>query len=379
MKVRLPEMLVLGAIFLDLFGFGMLIPDVQYRAERLGMAGWEIGAALTVTFVIQFIVSPLWGRASDRVGRKLILLICAVFSAAGLFTYGFASFAWVIFASRSLSGLGGANVAVAQAYLSDISAKSDRTASLGRLGAAVSRRPDCGVGKPCLAVCQPRESGVCGHGSLSLLGACLLLFLPKSPAREPTKERRVLFDFTLLRAFPALRSLVVVAVVAWLSLATLEVTFGRLIERTLGFHRMQFGQIFAFEALVGVCAQGVLLAWLAKRTPDGPRLRIAYVAQGAGLAVMPFAPSLAALFLMSALYAAGAGIANGSINGLCSRLAPQDRQGELFGLMQGARSIGFAFGPTVGGALFDRMPASPYLLAGGTCVAAALLVKVPRT
>jgi DHA1 family multidrug resistance protein-like MFS transporter len=214
-------------------------------------------------------------------------------------------------------------------------------------------------------------------GSLSATGTLLLLFLPRRALADPVKKPNVLFDFTLLRAFPALRSLVIVAVVAWFSLATLEGTFGRLIERTLGFHQWQFGQVFAFEAFVGVIVQGLLLAWLAKRTSDAPRLRVAYVAQGAGLALMPFAPSLGALFLMSALYAAGAGIANGTINGLCSRLAPSDRQGELFGIMQGARSIGFAIGPTIGGAMFDRSPSSPYLLAGGTCIAAALLVRVP--
>jgi MFS family permease len=127
-----------------------------------------------------------------------------------------------------------------------------------------------------------------------------------------------------------------------------------------------------------VLAQGVLLAWLVRRTSDAPRVRLAYLAQGAGLAMMPFAPSLAALFGMSALYAAGSGIASGTVNGLCSRLTPPDRQGELFGLIQSARSVGFAIGPTLGGAMFDRLPASPYLLAGGTCVAAALLVRIPR-
>jgi len=377
MKGKVPEALVLGAIFLDLFGFGMLIPDVQYRAEKLGMHGWEIGAALTITFVLQFLLSPLWGKASDQVGRKIILVLCTAFSAAGLLTYGFASAAWVIFLSRALSGLGGANVAIAQAYLSDISSAEGRTAALGRLGAAVSAGLIAGSASLALPASSHVNVGFVA-GSLSLMGVFLLLLLPNGQVLEPSKERRVLFDFTLLRSFPALRSLVIVAVVAWFSLATLEGTFGRLIEATLGFHRTQFGQIFAFEALVGVVVQGVLLAWIAKRSGDAPRLRIAYLAQGAGLAAMPFAPSLGVLFLMSALYAAGSGVANGTINGLCSRLAPLDRQGELFGLMQGARSVGFAIGPSLGGMMFDRMPSSPYLLAGGTCIAAALLVKVPK-
>ena len=377
MKPKLPEALVLGAIFLDLFGFGMLIPDVQYRAEHLGMPGWEIGAALTVTFIIQFILSPIWGHASDRYGRKLILVTCALFSATGLFTYGFASVGWVIFASRALSGIGGANIAIAQAYLSDIYSAEARTAALGRLGAVVSTGLIVGSASLSLSFVNHENIGLIA-GTLSFCGAGLLLALPRGEVSEPTKERRILFDFGLLRDFPALKALVLVAVVAWFSLATLEGTFGRLIERTLHFHQAQFGQVFALEGVVGVIAQGVLLGWLVRKTPDGPRLRIAYLAQGAGLALMPFAPSLAALFLMSALYAAGSGVANGTINGLCSRLAPQARQGELFGLMQGARSVGFAVGPTVGGALFDRWYSAPYFLAGGTCIAAALLVRVPR-
>ena len=413
---RLPEALILGAIFLDLFGFGMLVPDIQFRAESLGMAGWAIGATLTVTFVIQLFVSPLWGRASDRVGRKPVLLACAGLSAAGLFTYGFATLPVIILASRTLSGFGGANVSIAQAYMADLSSVAARTAAMGRIGAAVSAGLIAGSASLALPFMHGLNVGFVA-GTLSATGACALLLLPRSTrvaggARHDTassgdatpapRTKLKIFDFDLLRALPALRSLVIIAVVSWFALAMLEGTFGRLIERTLGFHRREFGEVFALEAIVGVLVQGVILAWLAKRTSAGIRLRFSYVVQGAGLALMPFVSSLCVLFGLShrfsmgaavvsypaaigvlfgasALYAAGSGIANGTVNGLCSVATPEDRQGELFGLLQGARSVGFAVGPVLGGLLFDVNPRAPYLLAGGTCLAAAILVRVPRT
>jgi MFS family permease len=407
---RLPEALILGAIFLDLFGFGMLLPDVQYRAEGLGMAGWAIGATLAVTFVIQLVVSPLWGRASDRVGRKPVLLACAALSAAGLLTYGFATLPAIIVASRALSGFGGANVSIAQAYMADLSSPESRTSAMGRLGAAVSAGLIAGSASLALPFMHVVNVGLVA-GSLSAVGAGGLLFLPGRRNSEDTgsahssdtdtgfghgtginvvsvdgpdtvsahRTRLKVFDFNLLRTLPALRSLVVVAVVAWFSLAMLEGTFGRLIERTLGFHRQEFGEVFALEAVVGVLAQGVILAWLVNRTAAGMRLRSSYVMQGTGLALMPFVPGLGSLFGVSALYAMGSGLANGTVNGLCSLVTPDDRQGELFGLLQGARSVGFAIGPMLGGLLFDVNHQAPYLLAGGTCLAAAVLVRVPRT
>ncbi|MHB8636137.1 MAG: MFS transporter [Fimbriimonadaceae bacterium] len=396
---RLAEVLVLGAIFLDLFGFGMLLPDIQYRAERLGMAGWAIGAALAVTFVIQLFVSPLWGRASDRVGRKPVLLACAWLSAAGLLTYGFATKPIIIVASRMLSGFGGANVSIAQAYMADLSSASARTAAMGRIGAAVSAGLIAGSASLALPFMRGLNVGLVA-GALSATGACGLVFLPgrarvdgegvgastladgaandNGGTHLAHRARFRVFDLNLLKSLPALRSLVVVAVVAWFSLAMLEGTFGRLIERTLGFHRQEFGEVFALEALVGVVAQGVLLAWLVRRTDGGIRLRVSYLAQGAGLALMPFVPGLGSLFLVSAVYAAGSGVANGTVNGLCSVATPASRQGELFGLLQSARSVGFAIGPLLGGMLFDVIPRAPYLLAGGTCVAAAILVRIPR-
>ncbi len=368
---------LLVAIFLDLLGFGLLIPDLQFRAEKMGASGPWIGAILASTFVIQFIVSPRWGVLSDRIGRKPVLVICSCLSAGGMLVYGLSSNLWILLGSRVLAGFGAANVAVAQAYIADASTPEARTASMGRVSAAISL--GLIIGPSLLTVLARYGIQAVGFAAAIASGLGVLLILFVLPGVAPKEKRpvgtRPIIDLTLLRDFPRLAPLVTITVVAWFSLATLEGTFGRLIERTLGLGQEAFGWIFSYESLLAVIVQGFLIVWVSKRIKEGPLLSIAYLMQGLGLALTPYAPTLAILFAASTCYALGTGFASPTIYGLCSKIAPEDRQGELFGILQSARSFGFVAGPIVGGSLFDWRPEAPYLLAGVACIAAALLVS----
>ncbi|HVT13605.1 MAG TPA: MFS transporter [Fimbriimonadaceae bacterium] len=377
-----------AAIFLDLFGFGMILPDVQLRAEKMGAPGWLIGTILASTFLVQLLVSPKWGSLSDRVGRKPILLACTALSAAAMVFYGLAGAIPLLFASRIVAGLGGANVAIAQALLADTTTDVERSVAMGRIGAAIS----AGL------VAGPSIGGFLGHqgslllgmvaGSCSAFGVLLMALLVSGakPREDRPSRPKAMFDFSLLRSLPGLRRLVLVAAVAWFSLATLEGTFGRLIEHTLGYDQRQFGIVFGYESLLGFLVQAFLIGWIAKRVRDDHLLRSAYLLQGLGLGLTPFTylfpvPGawMAVLLFWSTFYAIGSGLANPTINSLCSKITPDDRQGELFGLLQGARSIGFIFGPALGGALFDVWTAAPYLLAGFTCAVASAIVPSVRS
>ncbi len=382
--ILLREAPLLFAIFLDLIGFGMVIPDVQTRLEAFGAPGWQIGLVLSSYFLFQIIASPLWGRYSDKIGRKPVLVICGALSAASLLAYAFADTVPYILASRILAGLAAANVVAAQAYLADVNPdEGQRTAAMGRVGAAITAGLMLGPalggflsdlgGNYLLGMVAAAASG---------LGALwIALAVPHVPPTVPvaaavSSSASPLVGVSLLRDAPRLRPLLLLASVAFLALACLEGTFGRLIRLKLGLGPREFGFIFGYESLLGVLAQLFLLGWITTRLRPEPKtlLGVAFALQAIGLSLTPYAPSLLALFGISTIYAIGASLTNPTINGLCSAATPKERQGEMFGLLQGARSAGFLLGPTFGGVLFDWKPESPYLVAGGILLVSAILL-----
>ena len=377
----------------------MVFPDIQTRAERFlrgdpafsfASPGVLIGALLATSFVVQLLVSPRWGSLSDRIGRRPVFVGCQLLSALALLVYGSAETYALLLVSRTLSGLGSANVAVAQAYLADLTSAEGRAAGMGRISAAVS----AGL------IAGPALGGFLAHSggnrlvgfvgaALSAFGAVLALVamrrIPPAP-KAATEERRPwrAIDLSLLGRYPAIRPLILVSVVASFALATLEGTFGRLIARLLGFGEREFGIVFSYESLLAVGMGAFGLAWLAARIDRATLLRGAFVVQGIGLALFPAAgtlaaliPGMVALLFASTLYGLGSGVVNPTVSAATSAVVPSERQGELFGVLQIARNFGFVVGPILGGRLFDLDPIGPYLFAGAVSVLAATFV--PRT
>jgi len=374
---------LLALAFLDLLGFGMLIPDVQIRLDdmidpfRFGpieMKGVCIGMVLSSMFLVQFIVSGYWGKWSDRVGRKPVVIICTVLSASAMAVYALAHNPWLILLSRILAGLGAANIAVAQAYIADLAATGTKLAAMGRISAAISAGLIAG---PALGGHLAHQGGNQLLGwtaaSCSLAGALVALFLLPRVAPVPGEEKPK-GHLDLLRTIPGLARVFVVIMIGWLALATLEGTFGRLIKDNLQMGQLEFGNIFAYESVLALLVPAFLLARIEKLMSTTVALRFAYLAMGVGLVLFPFAPALWALFVASTFYAIGAAVASPTANALCSKLTPEARQGEMFGLMQSARSFGFLLGPVVGGWLFDLWHAGPYVMAMAVCLAAAFAV-----
>lgn len=372
---------LLFAVFLDMAGFGMAFPDVQLRAEAFGAPGWLIGALLASYFVTQTFASPQWGRLSDRIGRKPVLLLCTALSAGSMVAYAYAETALGILAARILAGFAAANIVAAQAYISDNTDEAGRTKAMGQMSAVMLVGLVAG---PALGGFLAEWGGnyLLGYSAAgaSLLSLAFLAFgVPGEPPKAGGHEkRRSVFAFGLLRSHPPLLRLFLIASAGWFVLACLEGTFGRLISHNLGYGQAEFGIIFSYESLLGAFV-GVGLAWLAARRSHSFILRLGYSLQGIGVGATPFARNLPELFLASTVFAVGVGLTNPTLNAVGSLLAPADRQGELFGLMQATRSVGFFIGPVLGGALFDWMPAAPYLVAGIVALSAAFLMKVPET
>lgn len=389
-RFRWSELPLLLAIFLDLAGFGMAFPDIQLRAEALGASGVVIGLLLSSYFAVQFVASPLWGRLSDRVGRKPVLAGCTLLSALSMVAYASMSSLVGILISRMLAGFAAANVVVGQAYVADTSTDAQRSARMGRMSAALTAGLVAGpaLGGWLASTGGSERLGWAAATASGLSFLSILLFVPGRPPVSPRTERRPVFDWRILGEFPALRGLFFLASASWFAMACLEGTFGRLIKARLGYGQMEFGIVFSWESLVGVAA-GVAIARLVKRYPARTLLQGGYVLLGVGVALMPFAGPVASfllpdvlpyaplqmLLVFSLFSAFGFGVANPMLSTLCSNATPEDRQGEMFGLLQAARSVGFFAGPMVGGLLFDWQHAAPYLLAGGVAIVSAVLAS----
>ena len=367
------------AIFLDLVGFGMAFPDLQLRAEKFGAPGWLIGALLSSYFITQFLASPHWGRLSDRVGRKPVLAFCTGLSALSMLVYAFADNIWIILFSRILAGLAAANVVVAQAYIADNTPEEHRQKSMGQMSSAILIGLIAG---PAIGGYLAKLGGnyLLGLTAAAASALSLLWILVAVPHQAPKEAREPgkapVFAFGLLKDVPDLRTIFWIASTGWFVLACLEGTFGRLIERTLGYGQAEFGIVFSYESLVGALV-GLALGWISSRFANGMILKVGYFLQGVGVGYMPFARSFAELIAAATLFSVGTGVTNPTLNSVGSLLTSKDRQGELFGILQATRSLGFFVGPVIGGLLFDADPAAPYLLAAGVALVAAVLLRVP--
>jgi len=390
------ELPLLTAIFLDLVGFGMAFPDISIRLRRMlagegvpmGWIGFLTGLVLASLFLTQFIVSPRWGALSDRIGRKPVVAICTALSALSMLVYALTTSPWGVLVSRILAGFAAANVVVGQAYLADQTTEKERPAAMGRIGAAISVGLISGpaIGGWLAELGGSRLLGFVAASASAIGAIVLILFLPGTkPEEKVSTGRRPIFDFSLLKDTPQIKSFFWLAVLAWFALACLEGTFVPLLAVifkypqhlgpiAFGSERSVGGTVFGIESLIGFVVQGFFITALTKRLSTASLLRLGYAMQGIGLVLTPFAPVLGVLLFFSAIYSIGMSVAGPTVNAACSTLTPPERQGEIFGLLQGARSIGFLLGPMIGGALFDASHWAPYALAGGIGLAAAALV-----
>lgn len=384
-RPRLNELALLAAVFLDMVGFTMLIPDIQLRAEvmlgGLAFKGPIIGGLLQATFIVQLFASPRWGRLADTVGRKRVFVACQWISAIAMLMYGLASSISLLFVSRILAGFGGANVSVAQAMAS-VSAGDDRKRVLGWVSATLSAGMIFGPAVGGFAVEQfgHHMIGYIGAAISFLGGIVVLALVPRDAGTgEAHEATNPIFDFSIFRSYPSLLPFFWIAVTASFALATLEGTFGRLIHAMLGYGQREFGIIFSYEAVLGIFVSVFALGWLGKRMCDTTLLRVGYVVQGIGLGLNPLAGALSQiahgmiwLMVASTLFAFGSGVVSPTLSALASNTVPEKIQGELFGTMQSARTVGFIIGPILGGFLFDIWHPWPYVLAALVCLLVAI-------
>ncbi|RYG33907.1 MFS transporter [bacterium] len=376
-------------VLIDLLGFGMVIPDLQLRGERLAgvllklpQDQWErnatvglyVGALLGGFSLAQLIANPFLGRLSDRIGRRKVLLVTTALSIAGSVFYAHADTYWFSFVARLLAGFAAANLGVAFAYVADVTTPENRASGVGKIGMAL------GLGfifGPVLGATILSASGDTplwlGYVAAILSTINLLyiwFFLPEShvPGENDHTTRKSFFqEVGLAVRTPSLRLLFAMFFAFNFAFAMLQTTFFRLLADNRGIFDLsdnrakQYGAwILALVGLIGAVMQGGVLPRIVSRFGEANLLRVGFVLLIPALGLLPWSPLWIPVIGIVVLQGVGTGLSQPSLSSLVSRNAPKEIQGGIFGITQSLGSLARLVGPVVSNPLFAREPWAPY-------------------
>ena len=358
---------LLSVVVVDLVGFGIAIPVLPFLAREYGANGLQLGLILTGYAGAQFLFAPLWGRLSDRVGRRRVMLCTITGTSAALLWLGLAGSLVEMFAARFLAGAFAANVSVAAAYVSDVTDESERTRWMGLLGACF------GVG----FVLGPALGGLLSHwgyaapmlvaAALAAVNLVYAFFVLGEPPRHASQGRRA----GRLEALsePGVRRICLLNLLFSGAVVQLETVFAFFMMDRFGFDAMHVAWIFVGMAIVMGGIQGGGMKALASRFSERGLARAGSLLLALAIALVPLAPTVTLLLLPLAFAAIGRAVLQPSLMSLVSMEARPEHRGIVLGTFQSAASLGRVLGPVVAGLLYDANLGAPFWFASLLLVA----------
>lgn len=374
-------------VFIYLLGFGIIIPILPAISKEFGASSTEIGLLMSSFSFFQFVFAPLWGKLSDRYGRRPILIFCMAGEAVSYVLFAFSGSLAMLFFARSLSGAFGGAISTASAYVSDVTERKERSKGMGMIGAAfglgflvgpvmgggltfvgkkLGSAPPFGLSFPSLFV------------ALLCLVSLLFVYLKlKEPERRKTAETKS----SRWRLFQLLskdkRALVLMGVyfLTNMGFSMMEPVLFLKTYDDLGWSPVEASLGFAYIGLIMVFTQGYLVRKLLPRFGEPRLLLVGCLAMGLALIGIGLSFHVVALALVLTVMALGSGVYNPSVLGSMSLLSPDEIQGEVFGVTQSLSALARICGPPLGGYLYGSLfPGSSFFVAGLLVLGGFLLI-----
>src|ERR1043166_718474 len=360
--MRSPLLVIFITVFIDLVGFGIVIPVLPYYAEgtKFGATPTQVGLLFASYSVMQLVFSPVLGRLSDKYGRRPILLLSLLGTAIGFLVLGFATTLWMLFVGRIIDGISGGNISTAQAYIADVTTKEDRAKGMGLIGAAF------GLG----FVFGPAIGGILSRwgmnvpflfaGGLAFANVILLYFTlpetvtPDHPARVSAASGRGWRQLLVALREPRLGYVLTIYFLGIVAFSMMTATFSLFMMFRLGYDAFHNGWVFAFVGIISAIIQGGLIGKLVKRFGEPLLIIVGALLFSASLFAIPLvtlASGLLALLALGAATAIGQALSAASLIILASKTASAAEQGGVLGVMQSVASLARAVGPSLAAVL----------------------------
>lgn len=378
--------LIFLTVFIDLLGFGLLIPILPaFGLKVLNIDEASIGIVISAYSFIQFIFNPIFGRISDKRGRKPVIVICLLLNAAGYLLFSITNSFFLLLISRIVAGIGGSSISVAQAYIADVTTPENRSKGMGIIGSAF------GLGfvfGPLLGgILSEFGYAVVGYASagFSFLAFILTsLFLPESlkprtiTQSAPIRSRRLIDvqSFKVVFKKPDLALLISLFFVLTFSFANIYGTFALLGIQVYHFTDKQNGFMFGIIGLTSAIVQGALIGTINKYLSKKKIFIISSFLISLNLALIPYAINFLGLAIVGIFLSIGTGMFQPTILSLISEVTSEQEQGITLGINQSMSAFARMLGPLWGGFAFEYLGYPFPFLTGALFTAAIFLISI---
>jgi multidrug resistance protein len=375
--VTRPLLIIFLTIFVNLVGFGIIIPLLPFYAETFGASPLVIGLLFAVFSLCQLIAAPALGDLSDRYGRRPILVFSLAGTVVSFVMLALAHSVMMLFAARIVDGLSGGNISTARAYVADVTEPKDRARAYGLIGAAF------GLG----FILGPALSGVLSGISytapiwaaagLTIIATVMAwLWLPETVHRARAGTGNPFGYLPDLMRRPAVRQILTIDFLYWAAFATFQTTFSLFVARRFGFGVAKTGYFFAGFGILGAVIQGGFIRHIVKRLGDKPTFQLGLGFTIVGLVSAALAQSVALFALALVPLAFGIGFGHPTMSSLVSLVSRGDEQGRVQGAASAVESLGRTIGPIWGNASLQQYGESTPYISAAVFVLLTLVLSV---
>jgi len=374
---------LMATAFVDMLGFAMVFPLLPFYALELGASPFTIGLLISSFSLAQLATAPLWGRVSDRVGRRPVLLVGLAAAGVAYIVFGLAHSIWLLLLSRTVQGAGGGTTGVVQAYVADSTAPGERAKALGWLSAATSMGVMIGPVIGSAASHLGREAPGFIAAILCFLNVLFALRrLPESrPKLDQSKRRiRAALWHVIQHPFGPQPRLIWIYAIGMGAFAAMSSVVALYLNARFGITEKNIGYVFFFIGAVAVVMRALILGKLVDRLGETRVMRMGGIIFGLGLAIYTLPRSMWVMALVIPLVPIGQALLFPTVTALSSHRSDPKELGQMMGVQQAFGGAARVIAPLLGTLLFQLGPADPFLAASVVMLLVTILAfRVPET